>query len=233
MLQGQLIHEVIENKVGQHYLGREMDIKSANAQYIKRLESYQRMAKETLTEYYNGATIEQSFFQKNFREGLEKIEMFYCVIWPQLKDLTYLQHEKFDKFKVGNIQALVKIDYISKTKNNIIVVSDWKTGSHNEEYESNLQIGTYVLWASQHFDRKPEEIRSELVYLKTGIMRAYSYTVEELEEIKKQINMDYTDMNKTYDFSYFSPSPHPEKCLSCQFALLCPDSLVNKALNAD
>jgi CRISPR/Cas system-associated exonuclease Cas4 (RecB family) len=230
-LQGKLIHEVLENQIGQHYLGRELSEKGAKVQYTQRVEQYRKMAKETLIESFNGETIDEKFFDNIRAKGIDQISMFFGVIWPQLKDLEYLRHEKFDRFKVGDVEAIVKVDYISKTKDDKLVVSDWKTGADNEEYESDLQIGTYVLWAMENYGKDPEEIRSELIYLTTGVMRSYEFSVKQLEEIKGKIVEDFEIVNKRYDIDYFPPDPNPKKCLSCQFATVCPHSMAIEQLN--
>ena len=230
-LQGKLIHEVLENQIGQHYLGRGLSEKGAKIQYTQRIEQYRKMAKETLIEYFNGETIDEAFFDNIRAKGIDQISMFFGVIWPQLKDLEYLRHEKFDRFKVGDVEALVKVDYISKTKDDKIVVSDWKTGADNEAYESDLQIGAYVLWAMENYEKEPEEIRSELIYLTTGVMRSYEFSMEQLEENKRKIVEDFEEMNKTFDIDYFNPDPNPRKCLGCHFATVCPHSMAIAQLN--
>ena len=230
-LQGILLHEVIENKIGQNHLGREMSESIAKAQYIQRVEQYRRVAKETLTEYFNGEPMNEAFFGSIRANGLDQISMFFGVIWPQLKDLEYLRHEKLDRFKVGDVEAIVKADYVSKTKDDIIVVSDWKTGANDEKYESELQIGVYVLWAMQYYEKEPEEVRSELVYLRTGIMQSYEFSRGQLEGIKGKVVDDFKDINRTFDIEYFNPDPSPEKCLSCQFATVCPHSMAIEQLD--
>jgi len=230
-LQGKLIHEVLENQIGQHYLGRELSEEGAKIQYTQRVEQYRKMAKRTLIEYFNGEPVNETFFDNIRANGLDQISMFFGVIWPQLKDLEYLRHEKFDRFKVGDVESIVKVDYISKTKDGKIVVSDWKTGVDNEEYESDLQIGTYVLWAMENYGKEPEEIRSELIYLTTGVMRSYEFSADDLEDIKRKIVDDFEDMNKTFDIDYFPPDPTPRKCLGCHFATVCPHSLAIEQLN--
>ena len=230
-LQGKLIHEILENQIGQHHLGREMNEKGAKMQYTQRVEQYRKKAEYTLIEYFNGEPIDETFFDTIRANGLDQIGMFFGVVWPQLKDLEYLRHEKFDKFKVGDVEAIVKVDYISKTKGGKLVVSDWKTGADKEEYESDLQIGAYVLWAMTNYEKEPEEIRSELIYLTTGVMRSYEFSLKQLEEIERKIIEDFGDMNKTFDIDYFNPDPNPKKCLSCHFSTVCHHSMAIEELD--
>jgi CRISPR/Cas system-associated exonuclease Cas4 (RecB family) len=229
-LQGILIHEIIENQINQHHLGREVNEEGAKKQFVQRVEKYREMARETLIEYYNGESIEHPFFDRARSDGQDKISMFFGAIWPQFKELQYLRHEEFDKFKIQDVEVIVKIDYITKTKNDTLVISDWKTGANNEEYESDLQIGTYVLWAMQYYNKSPQEIRSELVYLTTGMMPHYEFSIEQLEEIKRKIVEDYEKMNATYEIEDYPSDPEPRKCLSCQFGTICPDSKMKEQL---
>lgn len=145
-------------------------------------------------------------------------------------DLEYLRHEKFDRFKIGDVAAIVKVDYVCKTKEGKIVLCDWKTGIDNVEYESDLQIGAYALWAMESYKKEPEDIRSELIYLTSGAMRTYEFSMDELNKIKGMIVADFGEMNKIYDINYFQPDPEPKKCLSCQFATVCRHSRPSSTL---
>jgi CRISPR/Cas system-associated exonuclease Cas4 (RecB family) len=83
----------------------------------------------------------------------------------------------------------------------------------------------------ENYEKEPEEIRSELIYLTTGVMRSYEFSVEQLEEIKRKIIEDFGEMNKTFDIDYFNPDPNPRKCLGCHFATVCPHSMAIAQLN--
>jgi len=229
-LEGLLIHGVIENQIGQHYIGRDLNEGGAKSQFIQRVEQYRKTSSDTLTEFFNGLPNDAEFFDRIRSEGQDKISMFFGVIWPQLKDLEYLKHEDFDKFKINDVEVTVKVDYVSKTKNDIIVLTDWKTGQDNEEYESDLQIGTYVLWAMEFYQKTPTQIRNELAYLKTGMMRQTEFNDDNLEKIKKTIIDDFERMNASYEINDYPTSPEPRKCISCQFGTICPDSLIKEYL---
>ncbi len=229
-LEGLFIHEAIENQIGQHYLGRGMNEQGAKAQFSNRVEQYRRTACEMITEFFNGMPEDDTFFDSIRDNGLNKIGIFFSVIWPQMMDLDYLQHENFDKFKINDVEVIVKVDYVSKTKNDIIVITDWKTGEDREDYESDLQIGIYVLWAMHHYQKDACDIRSELAHLKTGMMRPYEFSYDALEQIKTTILRDYDNMNKSYEIIDYPPSPEPRKCMSCQFGRICPESKIKESL---
>jgi CRISPR/Cas system-associated exonuclease Cas4 (RecB family) len=231
VLQGSLIHEAIENQIAQHHLGRDFNEDGTKAQFSNRLEQFRKTASDTLIESYNGLLLDDDFFNFVNEDGKEKIKMFFEVIWPQIKNLEYLKHEDFDKFKIGDVEVIVKVDYVSKTRTGLIVLTDWKTGADFEEYESDLQIGTYVLWAMQYYQKDVSDVRSELAYLKTGKMRPYAFNEDDLEKIKKKIVEDFRNMNRSYEIEDYPTDPNPKRCISCQFGTICPDSKMKDFIN--
>ncbi|MHA2064607.1 MAG: RecB family exonuclease [Candidatus Thorarchaeota archaeon] len=226
VLQGKLIHDILENQIGQHYLGRGLNEDGAKTQYVQLLERYRSTARDTLTEFFNGGAIDDRFFDDCRANGIDQLSMFFGVIWPQLKDLEYEKHEKFDKFPVDDVEVIVKVDFVSRTKDGKIVVSDWKTGSDKEEYESDLQIGAYVIWAANEYEVPIDDIRAELIYLRTGTMRPRKMSPEVLEDIKKLVVDEFAEMNESLEIESFPANPSHRKCVSCQFATVCPESIL-------
>ena len=222
VLKGTIIHDIIEKQITQFHLGQDMNEKEALNEFQLRVNRNQDTAKETLTEYFNGEYVNENFFHKIRTDGMNNIQIFFKIIWPQLKGQQYLRHEKFDKFKIGEREVIQKLDNLSRKKEGIIVISDWKTGADREEYQSDLQIGTYVLWAMQKYRKEPDDIISQLVFLTTGTIRPYNFSMKELEEIRWKIKVDYREMNKSYEIDYFHPEPKSYRCQSCQFATICP-----------
>ena len=47
-IQGIIIHEVLENQMGKHFIGRGTNEESAKAQYVQRLDQYRKTAKDTI-----------------------------------------------------------------------------------------------------------------------------------------------------------------------------------------
>jgi CRISPR/Cas system-associated exonuclease Cas4 (RecB family) len=230
VLQGKLIHEIIEEQIEQHHQKRKMNEGVAKVQYVERVEQYRNNAQNSLVEYFNGEPVNHTFFDRIRENGLDQISMFFGVVWLQLENLDYLRHEKFDRFKAGNAEAIVKIDYVSKVKDGEIVISDWKTGIDDEKYENDLQIAGYVLWATNYYRVKPESVRSELVYLTTGQTRSYRFSEKELKEVEQLIISDFEEMNNSYDIQHFEPNPSPRQCLGCNYASMCVYSQANEHL---
>jgi len=223
VLQGILVHESIEDQITQHYLGRTVNPASAREKYLKRLNGFQITADTTITECFNGEHLDPAFFDTIRTSGTEMLDTFFTIVWPTLERLEYLSHEQFDNFTIGTVPVTVKLDYITKNNVDKLVLSDWKTGK--ERKESNLQLGAYVLFAMQKYNRGPDDIFSEIIYLaSTGKPRPYRFSSDQLDEVKDIIISDFERMNASYEMENYPANPMPKKCLNCPFASLCPDT---------
>ena len=220
-LKGHLVHEIIENQIVRWAAGQYMSENEAVDRYIEGIEEYQNRAAETLTEYYNGMPVEANFFNGIRTNGIDHLKTFFNVIWPQVEGYKYLRHEKFDGFNVGEVKVVVKVDYVCKSEDDMIIILDWKTGAHREEFESDVQLATYVIWAMHKYNKEPVKIRSEIVHLNTAKRYPYEFSIDELDEIKWKIKVDYREMNRTYEIDDFQAEPMKIKCLTCQFASVC------------
>ena len=109
-----------------------------------------------------------------------------------------------------------------------LVLTDWKTGRDDDEYETELQMMAYVLWAMQYYRMRPDDIRTELIFLKTGKVKPYSFFWEQLSELQEMIPKEFAAMNASYDYADFPARPSPRECLSCKFAEICPDKGIVK-----
>ena len=217
VLQGSLVHDAIEDQITQHYLRRDVNPASAQEKYLKRLNGFQITADDMITEYFNGEQKDPTFFDSIRASGVEMLDTFFKIVWPNLKPLEYLSHERFDKFIIGDVPVTVKLDYITKNNDGGLVLSDWKTGK--ERIENNLQIGTYVLFAMRQYNKSPEDIFSEIIYLgSSGKSRPYKFSSDQLDEIKEIVISDFKRMNTSYEMDSFPCDPSPKKCVTCPFA---------------
>jgi hypothetical protein len=223
VVQGTLVHDSIEDQITQHYLGRDVNQVSAQEKYLKCLNGFQITADDMITEYFNGELIDPAFFDSIRTSGIEMLDTFFKIVWPNLKPLEYLSHEQFDKFTIETVPVTVKLDYITKNNDGKLVLSDWKTGK--ERRENNLQIGAYVLFAMERYDKAPEDIFSEIIYLgSSGRNRPYKFSTNQLDEFKEIVISDFVRMNASYEMDSFPADPSPKKCINCPFASICPDS---------
>jgi CRISPR/Cas system-associated exonuclease Cas4 (RecB family) len=154
--------------------------------------------------------------------------MFFGKIWPDYKDRECLRHEEFDNFRIGGVDVTVKVDFVGRIQNGTIVLTDWKTGADNDEYETELQMATYVIWAVLYYQKSPEEIESEIVFLKTGEKKPYPFFDERLREVQYMITTEYKAMNASYEYEDYPVTPHPRECLSCRFMRVCSEANISQ-----
>jgi len=230
IVQGKIVHDIIEQEIGNYQNGKVINEQSIRSQYIEQIEEYRKNAHNKIVEYINGETIKQAFFDRIRENGLDQLDLFFGVIWPEFEDRKYLRHEKFDRFSTKNVPVIVKVDYASADSDGSILVSDWKTGIDSEEYENDLQIGAYVLWATEYYKITPDKVSSELVYLTTGRRAKHSFSKQQLLDIENLIVDDFKLMNESYEMDQFMPNPNPENCIRCHFSSVCTHSLTNEYL---
>ena len=226
-IKGKIVHEIIENQVGMLLSGRDMNEDASNNLLVHKVEQFRKSAKDTIIESYNGEDIDESFFDNMRSDGIDQISIFFNVIWPQFKDYEYKGHEALETINLGDVSCMVKADYISETRDGIVVVTDWKTGKENPKYESELQIGGYALFAREKYEKDPELIRSELVYLTSGAIRSFKFTSEELEAIESKIDADFKEMYVSVEMETFEPTPTKWNCRGCHFATVCEHTVLD------
>jgi hypothetical protein len=229
-LQGDLIHNILEDQINCYLERKSMDSEGSIQKFIKKVSQYKTMAPEVLTEYRHGKPVDDQFFLTLQKNGISCLSTFFETVWPTYAELEYLRHEAFDRFTINSINVMVKADYVSKDVNGLIVISDWKTGLPNEMFENELQIASYVIWATQYFSKDPNEIKSDLVYLNTGEIRSFIFVKEQLLEVEEKIKSDFKTMNFSYEYEDFLGNPEPNKCLSCKFGSICPESKMSEVL---
>ena len=144
--------------------------------------------------------------------------------WPGYQNRECLRHEEFDHFSIGDAGVTVKVDFVGRMPDGTLVLTDWKTGRDDDEYETELQMAAYVLWAKEYYKMSADEIITELVFLKTGATKPYAFFEEHLREVQEKISMEFAAMNASYEYGDFPARPSQRECLSCRFAGVCPET---------
>lgn len=227
VIQGQLIHDIIDRQIQLHCEERPMEPAEALNEFSKKVASYRNIGGEMFTEYLNGEQIFSSFFDAMEENGKTCLYTFFGK-WPGYAQRECLRHEQFDRFTTGDAGVTVKVDFAGKMPDGTIILSDWKTGKDDDEYESELQMAAYVLWAREYFMKSADEIATELVFLKTGAVKPYSFFPEQLDDVAAMIQKEFAAMNASYEFADFPAKPAERECRSCRFAGVCPDTTLRK-----
>lgn len=223
VVQGQLIHDIIDTQIQLFCEHKPMDREAAFSEFSKKARLYKNIGGETFTEYHNGETIPASFFTAIEGNGRTCLETFFAK-WPEYAEMECLRHEQFDHFTTGDVRVTVKVDYAGREADGTLVLSDWKTGRDDDEYETELQMAAYVIWASQFYATSPDRIRTELVFLKTATKKPFAFYEEQLRETETMIREEFAAMNVSYEYADYPARPSRRECVSCRFATVCPDA---------
>jgi hypothetical protein len=205
-----------------------MDLNEAMDAFSKKVSLYKNIGGETFTEYHNGEMIPDSFYASIDENGKTCLQTFFGK-WLGYQNQECLRHEEFDHFSIGDIGVTVKVDFVGKMPGGTLVLTDWKTGRDDDDYETELQMAAYVLWAMQYYRKSPDDIRTELVFLKTGATKSFSFFWEQVFAVQEMIPKEFAAMNASYEYGDFPAQPSQRECLSCKFAEVCTDSIIKRS----
>lgn len=222
-LQGRLVHDSVENLIQQHRLGRPLKAGPAQEQYAQLVDRFKQTARETIAEAYNGLAVQEKYFDLILEDGRKQITNFVNIVWPNLADLEYLMHEEFENFVVEGIKVNVKVDYVTKSPDGKVVVTDWKTGEERQRDENELQLAVYGMWASSKYDVPLNRVMLELAYLRTGDSYPVKLDEEAKTFAKEAILAGAAEVLAADRIDDFPTSPGPNRCIACPFARVCPD----------
>ncbi len=220
-LLGSFVHNAISEFLSNQTKGRVMAESELHEHLLQNVERYRRTARDTIAEYNNGLHVEDTYFDNLRTEGTSQLSMFYRVLWPPLSRLKYSQHEKLERLAVAGTPVTLKVDLVSTAPDGRVFVIDWKTGSDDDRYEGDLQVGVYALWASAKFGVDPSRVVTDLHYLRSGKTKPKNLSSEQVETIKEEILREYADFQRAVDMAANPPTPEPGRCLSCKFATVC------------
>lgn len=225
VVQGQLIHDIIDKQIQYHSEKKPMDLTEAINTFSKKVSLYKNVGGEVFSEYHNGEKIPDSFFVAMDENGKTCLHTFFGK-WPDYRSRECLRHEEFDHFSIGDVGVTVKVDFVGRMQNGTIVLTDWKTGRDDDEYETELQMATYVLWAIEYYNLNADEIGTELVFLRTGTTKPIRFFEEQLHEVRQMIPDEFIAMNASYEYEDFPEMPSQRECISCRFAEVCPEAKI-------
>lgn len=223
LLEGRLVHEAIENAVQQHRLGRKILLEPMLSFYEAQWRAFSESPAQNLTEGFNGMTVSEEFLEFVLADGKRQLERFVRIIWPQVRDLEYLEHEEFENFYIDDLKVHVKVDLVTRSGDGTIVITDWKTGQEYTPDKDDIQLAVYGLWASSKFEVPLERVKLELAYLRTGRSIPVELRSDIIRDVTEAVLASSAEVLAADDLEDFPTSPYPERCLSCPFASVCPD----------
>ncbi len=222
-LQGRVVHDAIESLIQQHRLGRPLKAAPAQELYSETINRYTETAADVIAEAYNGLTVEGAYFDVVRRSGKRDIANFVNILWQHLVDQEYLMHERFESFTLDAIKVNVKVDYVTRSPNGKLVVTDWKTGEDHHPEEANLQLVVYGLWAAAKYGVSTDDVMLELAYLSSGKSYPAGLDVESVTAAREAVMAGASDILASDRLEDFPTNPEPNRCIACPFARVCPD----------
>ena len=105
VLQGQIIHDILDEQIGLHCNKKPMDPAGALSLYSRKIAQNKMMADELFTEYRHGEPVDAQFFTAIEKSGKVCLDMFFKNIWPKYQDRESLRHEEYDRFSIGDVDV--------------------------------------------------------------------------------------------------------------------------------
>lgn len=220
MLTGAMVHDAIDRQISLHQLTRQVSLEGARRHVRRRLGEVRQAPQKHLVEAVNGLGVDADDLDDCAAEADRLLSRFFDEVWPRVRDRRYRAHEELDDLTVDGVRVIVVADLVTELDDGTICVTDWKTGSRQDEAEDHLQLGTYLLWASRRYDVEPADLRGELVYLRDGTFDVAEPTRERLDAVAGTIVEQGSEMLKA---ETFPAEPGEEVCPTCPFATVCEE----------
>ncbi len=228
VVQGQLIHDIIDKQIQFHCENKPMDLNEAMDAFSKKVSLYKNIGGETFTEYHNGEKITDSFFAAIDENGKTCLQTFFGK-WPGYQNRECLRHEEFDHFNIGDTRGNGQSGFCRENAGRY-------ARSHGLEDRAGTMTNTRrnSRWRRMCSGQRSitrmsaDEISTELVFLKTGATKPYAFFEEQLREVQEMIPREFVAMNASYEYGDFPARPSQRECLSCKFAEVCPDTAIKR-----
>ena len=158
-----MVHQAIESQIAQHSIGRPVSTEAAQRLFRFKLKQITGDPHAFIVEKINGTDVPDGLFEAIEEEGVELLEIFFEIIWPNYEGFRYEQHERFERFKIDDILVYLKVDLVSTLDDGTVIVTDWKTGKLQElGEEQKKQILVYLMWAMSRYDVRPDRVKAEI-----------------------------------------------------------------------
>lgn len=195
-------------------------IKNVGEQYVKGVCSN---PKNNIVEISNGMNFDANNIQRFLSVTNLRIKSFYKMIWPRFQNHEHVSHEKLDRFKLDDMQILVKADLCTKDNQKKMIITDWKLDKSSIYNRDYLQLYIYSLWANKVLKEKISNIFLQIVNINTGETIKLLPTNKPIESIIKKIKHDCIKWQKLQKESDYKANVDYHNCISCGFLSRCKE----------
>lgn len=222
-LKGSLVHDTIKQQISNYIAGRGIDANTAKEFFLAQFDNTMSKMNLVITEAMNGFPPGEAEINGIREDGLRQIENFCNITWNNYKNVNYLSHEQFGEFHIDNIRVIIRYDFLAE-KNGIHVITDWKTGSSGfDDINESTQMGAYVLWLNKTKSIPIENIRGEVVYLKTNETEVVKKSKQSLQKTADFIKQGAEEILSVKSEKDMPASPSKKKCVGCNFLTVCEE----------
>ena len=221
MYKGEIVHKTIENYIQNKLCGAKFNLTHAIKVATTRIDEI--YAEKKTIEQINGAFISEEFLNK-IKNEITKCLRAFESLWPTISAYQSISLEKYDSFKYGDIDIIVKPDYIVRDEEGVKIF-DWKTGlKKNDDFHQSV---VYCMYAINKFNLPKKYVSVELVYLSN--CQKYNVTSENkhIENMKKRITIENDEMSLLDQIPEENITDH---CIFCKYYTICEHKEYSKTM---
>lgn len=228
-LLGSIVHGAIKRQFDQLSRGRPAPGYDAAINYVSRVISdIMDNPDEYIIEALNGKEIKGKEISKIGTEAKKLIDIFFNEIFDSYKNLEIITYDQdYQKINIeGDIFWLVP-DLITKSNDERVFITDWKTDSSFSDAIDDWQMKLYILWALEEGLSDMDHLNAEVVFLDTGESKDYNTTQQEIDSFKRELVKKSKELfeyvNSRSGEADFDKCEKEEICLSCGFKSYCDE----------
>ncbi|WP_400256340.1 PD-(D/E)XK nuclease family protein [Candidatus Methanomassiliicoccus intestinalis] len=214
---GELVHKEIERYILQALCGNAYDLNKASVNASRQIDwMYKKM--QTI-ERMNGKTVSEEQLNNAKAEISKCLHNFKSDIWPSIFDYPHISIESFDKFRCGDVDVLVKLDYVVKDKRSGIKIFDWKTGL--KKGDDFYQSVVYAMHAMSKYGLDNEHVSVDMIYLSELNRDVLVPDRKDIKEMEGRICDETDEMRSLQGIPEENIGDH---CTFCKYYTLCNQS---------
>lgn len=220
---GTSVHKAISFWIDKWSRGVEVTNKEAKKVGIVYIREVWKDRDQVITEFFNGTQTDDPLGSKIESSYNTLIDNFFLYIWPTFVNEKYVTHEKLFELPHKDYRILLKPDLITKNSSGSFTITDWKSSmTHNDSLES-FQVLTYGFWATRFYKMKPDQIKLQVVNLRTGRIMKDNFSEAKLKETVDKIEVQMEELNKIYQNKLLEAKPEINKCQRCNHLQSCDE----------
>lgn len=225
---GIIFHNTISKELDKWEKNESLDKQRAYTNATESLNNIIKHSDMMVVEALNGGIISDQFWKYAANKLRTDIDGFFTYVWPKFRSHKHVLHEKTEYVDTDFGKIVVRLDLCTKDIHDKITIIDWKTSKISDVQLSWKQLGAYVIWASDYFNKNPEEISLLTVNIPSNIFTEFHMTVGDLSRALHEINAECESWKVIMKNSNYDASPDLNKCMGCSHLNTCDVGIIFK-----